>query len=133
MIINKITKQIQTRSDKPNENWLDEEWIALDNDSEFAKIIQENYPYINITIENDTVINVVVDEEKRNKEKRRTEIQTEIETLKQKLSDTDYQAIKYAEGQITEEDYRPIREQRQAWRDKINELESGLEVQDENN
>lgn len=47
----------------------------------------------------------------------------EIKELKQKLSDTDYQAIKYAEGQISEEEYQPIKEQRQAWRDRINELE----------
>ncbi len=50
----------------------------------------------------------------------------EIETLKQQLADTDYQAIKYAEGQISEEEYAPIKEQRQAWRDKINELENKL-------
>ena len=53
--------------------------------------------------------------------------QMKIEVLKKHLSDTDYQAIKYAEGQITEENYKTIREQRQAWRDKINELESEVE------
>lgn len=51
----------------------------------------------------------------------------EIETLKQQLADTDYQAIKYAEGQITEKEYAPIKAQRQAWRDRINELEAELE------
>lgn len=45
-----------------------------------------------------------------------------IEELKQLLSDTDYQAIKYAEGWISEEDYAPIKEQRQEWRNEINEL-----------
>ena len=48
----------------------------------------------------------------------------EITKLKKLLSDTDYQAIKYAEGCYTEEDYAPIKAQRQAWRDRINELES---------
>ena len=43
--------------------------------------------------------------------------------LKQQLDATDYQAIKYAEGQISEEEYSPIREERQTWRDRINELE----------
>lgn len=52
----------------------------------------------------------------------------EIKELKQKLSDTDYQAIKYAEGQISEEEYQPIKEERQAWRDRINELESEVDV-----
>lgn len=48
----------------------------------------------------------------------------EIKELKQKLSDTDYQAIKYAEGWLTEEDYLPIKIQRQEWRNRINELEN---------
>lgn len=46
-----------------------------------------------------------------------------IEELKTLLSSTDYQAIKFAEGAISEEQYAPIREQRQAWRNEINELE----------
>lgn len=47
-----------------------------------------------------------------------------ISELKSKLSQTDYKAIKYAEGQLTEEEYAPIKAQRQAWRDEINQLES---------
>lgn len=50
----------------------------------------------------------------------------EIVQLKAKLSETDYQAIKYAEGFISEADYAPIKAQRQAWRDRINELEALL-------
>lgn len=46
-----------------------------------------------------------------------------IYILKNKLTKTDYQAIKYAEGQISEEEYAPIKAQRQAWRDEINQLE----------
>ena len=47
----------------------------------------------------------------------------EIDELKTKLRDTDYQATKYSEGWFTEEEYAPIKAQRQAWRDRINELE----------
>ena len=50
----------------------------------------------------------------------------EITQLKKQLSDTDYKAIKYAEGQISEEGYAPIRIQRQSYRDRINELEALL-------
>ena len=50
----------------------------------------------------------------------------EILQLKKQLSDTDYKAIKYAEGQLTEEEYSPIRLQRQSYRDRINELEALL-------
>ena len=48
----------------------------------------------------------------------------ELEFLKKQLADTDYKAIKYSERLISEEDYAPIKEQRQAWRERINELES---------
>lgn len=53
-------------------------------------------------------------------------LEKQITVLKKKLSDTDYQAIKYAEGQISENDYAPIKAQRQAWRDEINRLEEEL-------
>lgn len=46
-----------------------------------------------------------------------------IAQLKQNLDNTDYQAIKFAEGRMTAEKYAPIGEQRQAWRDEINRLE----------
>ena len=51
-------------------------------------------------------------------------VDAQINALKERLSQTDYQAIKYAEGLISEEDYAPTKKQRQEWRDKINELES---------
>lgn len=50
-----------------------------------------------------------------------------IAELKQKLSDTDYQAIKYAEGWLTEEEYAPIKAERQGWRNEINRLQSLME------
>lgn len=49
-----------------------------------------------------------------------------ISELKNALFETDYQAIKYAEGLISDEDYAPIKAQRQAWRDEINELEKSV-------
>jgi hypothetical protein len=51
-----------------------------------------------------------------------------IEMLKNELAATDYKAIKYAEGWLTEEEYAPIKAQRQLIRDEINILESQLEV-----
>ena len=54
------------------------------------------------------------------------EVQRKISEIKAKLSQTDYQAIKYAEGFISEIDYAQIKAQRQAWRDEINALESEL-------
>lgn len=50
-----------------------------------------------------------------------------IEMLKSKLAATDYKAIKYAEGWLTEEEYSPIKAERQAIRDEINALENQKE------
>ena len=50
----------------------------------------------------------------------------EIEQCKAQLSVTDYQAIKHSEGLISEEDYAPIKAQRQALRERINALEERL-------
>lgn len=47
----------------------------------------------------------------------------QIDDYKQKLFDTDYQAIKFAEGELTEQQYQSTKAQRQEWRNKINELE----------
>ena len=52
--------------------------------------------------------------------------QQTIEELKTKLRSTDYQAIKYAEGELTEEEYAPIKAQRKEWRVEINRLEVEL-------
>lgn len=54
-----------------------------------------------------------------------------ISELKQKLQDTDYKAIKYAEGELTKEEYAPMKAQRKAWREEINKLEE--ELKDANN
>jgi hypothetical protein len=50
----------------------------------------------------------------------------EITQLKKALSDTDYKAIKYAEGQISEDEYSVIKAERQGYRDRINYLEGLL-------
>lgn len=52
----------------------------------------------------------------------------QIMALKESLSASDYKAIKFAEGLISAEDYEPIKAERQALRDKINELEKQLDL-----
>lgn len=49
-----------------------------------------------------------------------------INELKRKLKNTDYKAIKYAEGLIPLSEYQEIRGERQAWRDEINRLEEQI-------
>lgn len=46
-----------------------------------------------------------------------------IAELKQLLSDTDYKALKFADGALTEAEYAPVREARKQWRTEINEIE----------
>lgn len=47
----------------------------------------------------------------------------QIAELKRKLRDSDYKAIKYADGAYTEEEYAPIRAERASWRAEINRIE----------
>lgn len=55
----------------------------------------------------------------------KSEVEAKVRLLKQKLSDTDYQAIKFSEGWFTEGEFAPLKAYRQSLRDKINELENG--------
>ena len=49
-----------------------------------------------------------------------------INELKSYLRESDYQAIKYAEGELTAEEYAEMKATRKAWRDEINELEKQM-------
>lgn len=51
----------------------------------------------------------------------------DIEVLKGKLAATDYKALKYVEGFLSEAEYAATKAQRQAWRDEINALEAKLQ------
>ncbi|MBR4721411.1 MAG: hypothetical protein IK057_06595 [Clostridia bacterium] len=60
-------------------------------------------------------------EEQAEAEKLQNEL--ELETLKRRLAETDYKAIKYAEGWYSQEEYAPLKAERQIIRDRINRLE----------
>jgi hydrogenase maturation factor HypE len=49
-----------------------------------------------------------------------------INELKSYLRESDYQAIKFAEGEMTAEEYAETKAKRKAWRKEINELEEQL-------
>ncbi len=55
------------------------------------------------------------------------EIQSEINGLKQLLAATDYKALKHADGAMSDEEYEPVRMERQKLRDEINRMEQKLE------
>lgn len=46
-----------------------------------------------------------------------------IERLKDELHASDYKAIKHSEGLISDEDYQPIKEERESIRAEINKVE----------
>ena len=71
--------------------------------------------------------------QKTEDEKLIEQYQSEIAELKKYLSDTDYKAIKFAEGEITESDYREDKSQRHDARTRINELESLIEELEKGN
>ena len=53
--------------------------------------------------------------------------QQRIEELKQLLAESDYKALKFAEGWLTGDEYALTKAERQAWRDEINALETPQE------
>ena len=55
------------------------------------------------------------------------DINREINVLKKRLFDTDYKAIKYSEGWLTDKEYAEVKAQREEWRKRINKLEASLE------
>lgn len=56
------------------------------------------------------------------------ELQAKINELKYKLLQTDYQAIKFAEGELSAYEYEPIKKNRKQWRAEINALEQQLKM-----
>lgn len=53
-----------------------------------------------------------------------------IAELKSLLAETDYKAIQFAEGEITAEDFEPIKLQRRNWRVEINKLQQKYGIED---
>ena len=98
---------------------------------EFYSVFYSTSPsgFVNITVEGDAVIAMEVNNNAleayiSSLAKIILTPEQEIAELKAKLEATDYQAIKYAEGLLSDEEYAEMKAQRQAWRDRINELEA---------
>lgn len=59
-------------------------------------------------------------------ETRITAIESEIRALKQILAQSDYKALKHADGALTDEEYEETRLERQKLRNNINALEEEM-------
>ena len=81
--------------------------------------ILPGYVMVNGIIIDDGDFEVALDYEDSNS----VECKKRIKELKRMLERTDYKAIKFSDGALSEEEYAPIRKQRQEWRDEINKLE----------
>lgn len=132
MIIDKNTKRFQTNSLFPNQYWGEEDqkeqYYIIDDNSELANKVKKGFPYIDFILnENNELIDIIITKVEDINQKEIQELRNKIQKLKQKLEITDYQAIKYAEGQLSEEEYAEMKTQRQDWRDEINNLEKQIE------
>lgn len=85
-------------------------------------------PYI---AEHDEVEDILVYKTYSEHQLKKLENEKKLSELKQKLQKTDYKAIKYAEGELSVEEYAETKAQRRAWREEINKLEE--ELKDVNN
>lgn len=88
--------------------------------------IKTNHTTLTKLLNNDFSDNVMSEDEISIMQKK-----SRISELKQLLADTDYRAIKYAEGYYTEEYYAPYKALRQSYRDEINQLELELSQLDQ--
>lgn len=84
MIANKLNKGFQTRSDKPNSNWLGEEWYLVEDNSTLANKIMNLYPRFDFVLdENNNLIDVVEipKTEQEIKQEKIEEIKAELNSL----------------------------------------------------
>ena len=128
-------KYLKLYSDK---SWM--ESVALKGKPDTIELTDEEFAQIGVTkrFENGVLIDIpqaeletmrlarLEYEQQLQRQAEIDEIQRKIDETKAKLSQTDYQAIKYAEGFISETDYAPMKALRQAYRDEINRLEAEL-------
>lgn len=128
-------KYLKLYSDK---TWM--ESVALRGKPNTIELTDEEFAQIGVTkrFENGVLIDIpqaeletmrlarLEYEQQLQKQAEIDEIQRKIDETKAKLSQTDYQAIKYAEGFISETDYAQMKALRQAYRDEINRLEAEL-------
>lgn len=89
MIVNKLNKSFQSRSDKPNINWLGEDWYLVPDNSNLALKIERLYPRFDFVVSDNGELIDVVEIQKTEQEL----IQEEIESIDLELSDIDAQGV----------------------------------------
>ena len=60
MIVNKLNKCYQTRSDMPNTNWMDNNWYLVEDNSPLAIRVQQLFPNFDFVLnENGDLIDII--------------------------------------------------------------------------
>lgn len=83
MIVNINDKSFQTRSDMPNSNWLDNNWVALPDNSETAKKIMRLFPKFDLILDEEGNLIDVEETPKTEQEIKQEEIKSIDEELKE--------------------------------------------------
>jgi len=85
MIVNKLNKGFQTRQDKPNSNWLGEEWFLVPDNSPLANKIERLYPRYDFVLDGNGNLLDIVEIPKTKEEIN----QERIEEIKSELNELD--------------------------------------------
>lgn len=89
MIVNKLNKGFQTRSDMPNSNWLNDEWSVVPDNSELANKIMQLYPRYDFVLNDNNELIDVVEIAKTDAEI----VQEQIDEIDNELTKIDSQGI----------------------------------------
>jgi hypothetical protein len=99
-------------------NYPEHDCLIL-TESEYSKSIEKNLIYKNGTL--------ILPPEQTEEEKALAELEhkklQKLAEIKKLLADTDYKAVKFAEGMLTAEQYKPIKQSRALWRTAYNSIE----------
>ena len=120
MLVNKITKTIQTRADMPNTNWIGSEWYLVTDYSPLATKIKRLFPRFKFITDDNGVL-VDVEEIPKTQEELNKERIAEIDT---ELISIDSQGVnRHLENQIEASGtYDTIYESTRKLIDRKNEL-----------
>lgn len=94
--------------------------MIIDKDGNMMSAVLLQYGIIVEDIQPDITFHIFLPYENEDDIARKAEILS----CKESLTNTDYKTQKYIEGQLTDEEWATVKAQRQAWRDRINELEA---------
>ena len=94
--------------------------MIIDKDGNIMSAVLLQYGIIVEDIQPDITFHIFLPYENEDDIARKAEILS----CKENLTNTDYKTHKYIEGQLTDEEWETAKAERQAWRDRINELEA---------